>query len=284
MGSRLAGRLAGLGYPVVAWNRTADRVWPLMDRGVQAAASPRAVAERSDIVICMVWDSDALETVALGPQGFVAGLRAGQVVADCSTVEPEASVEIAAAVRATGADLLDTPVSGSLDAAESGQLMIMAGGRRASLERIRPVLSDLARSVLHVNERNGSGLALKLAINMQVAIQAVAWGEGLALAEHYGVDRMRATEVMLDSVIASPMLRYRAPFALEAPDEVWASAAQLLKDVTYAVNRSEGYAVAGRYAQELLGKVCAEGRGDREAAEVMVAAADGELRDEVSAS
>jgi 3-hydroxyisobutyrate dehydrogenase-like beta-hydroxyacid dehydrogenase len=137
--------------------------------------------------------------------------------------------------------------------------------------------------VQHVDIRNGSALVLKLAINMQVAIQAVAWGEGLALAEQFGIDRRAASRVMLDSVIASPMLKYRAPFALDPPAEVWASAAQLFKDVTYAVARSEGTAVAGRYARELLDKVCTDGRGDLEAAEVMVAAADGELADPVEA-
>jgi 3-hydroxyisobutyrate dehydrogenase-like beta-hydroxyacid dehydrogenase len=180
--------------------------------------------------------------------------------------------------------MLDTPVSGSLDAAESGQVMIMVGGPASALERARPVLEILGRSVQHVDVRNGSALVLKLAINMQVAIQAVAWGEGLALAEQFGIDRRDASRVMLDSVIASPMLKYRAPFALDPPAEVWASAAQLLKDVTYAVARADGNAVAGSYAGELLHKVCAEGRGDREAAEVMVAAADGELADRSEAS
>jgi 3-hydroxyisobutyrate dehydrogenase-like beta-hydroxyacid dehydrogenase len=231
----------------------------------------------------MVWDSPALQAIALGPDGFVAGLSADQVVADASTVEPEVSADIARAVTARGALMLDTPVSGSLDAAESGQVMIMVGGPTFALERARPVLDVLGRSVQHVDIRNGSALVLKLAINLQVAIQAVAWGEGLALAEQFGIDRRAASRVMLDSVIASPMLKYRAPFALDPPAEVWASAAQLFKDVTYAVTRSEGTAVAGRYARELLDKVCTDGRGDREAAEVMVAAADGELADRVEA-
>ncbi|MDQ1734285.1 MAG: hypothetical protein QOH56_536 [Pseudonocardiales bacterium] len=283
MGSRFAQRLLDTGHEVTVYNRTPAKLEGLRACGAHVVLTPRAVAENCDVLICMVWDSPALQAVALGPDGFVAGLSADQVVADASTVEPEVSADIARAVTARGALMLDTPVSGSLDAAESGQVMIMVGGPTSALERARPVLDILGRSVQHVDIRNGSALVLKLAINLQVAIQAVAWGEGLALAEQFGIDRRAASRVMLDSVIASPMLKYRAPFALDPPAEVWASAAQLFKDVTYAVARSEGTAVAGRYARELLDKVCADGRGDREAAEVMVAAADGELADRVEA-
>jgi 3-hydroxyisobutyrate dehydrogenase len=276
MGSRFARRLAGFGHPVHAWNRTPARVEALRDAGVVAEPTPRAVAERCELVLCMVWDSGALRSVAQGPDGFVAGLTARHVVLDASTVEPEVSAEIATAVADAGAAMLDTPVSGSLDAAESGRLMIMAGGPRNAFDRARPVLDVLARSVQHVSEVNGSALALKLAINLQVAVQEVAWGEGLALAAAFGIDRAHATRVMLDSVIASPMLRYRAPFVLDPPDEVWASAAQLFKDVSYAVERSDGRAVSGRHARDLLATICAGERADREAAELMIAAADGE--------
>jgi hypothetical protein len=173
------------------------------------------VAEHTDVLVCMVWDSAALKAMALGEDGFVAGLQPRHVIADASTVEPEVSAEIARLVGETGGVMLDTPVSGSLDAAESGQVMIMAGGPRTALEVIRPVLETLGRAVLHVSEKNGSGLTMKLAINMQVAAQEVAWGEGLALAEASGIDRSQAMAVMLGSVIASPMIKYRAPFVLQ---------------------------------------------------------------------
>ncbi|MCI2422343.1 NAD(P)-dependent oxidoreductase [Saccharopolyspora sp. K220] len=279
MGSRFARRLAALGHPVHAWNRTQARVEALRGTGIVPESTPRAVAEQSELLVCMVWDSAALRTVAQGSDGFLAGLTPRHVVADASTVEPEVSAEIAAIVGDTGAAMLDTPVSGSLDAAESGRLMIMASGNKSAFDRARPVLDALARSVQHVNEVNGSALALKLAINLQVAIQEVAWGEGLALAGAFGIDRAQATRVMLDSVIASPMLHYRAPFVLDPPDEVWASAAQLLKDVSYAVDRSEGRAVVGRRARDLLAGICTSGRADREAAELIIAAADGEQQD-----
>ncbi len=146
MGSRFARRLAGAGHEVHASNRTLSRAEALRDAGVRVQPSPRAVAEQADVLICMVWDSAALRAVALGADGFLAGLTQRHVVADCSTVEPEVSADIAAAVAQTGASMLDTPVSGSLDAAEAGQVMIMVGGPAAALDRARPVLERGSRS------------------------------------------------------------------------------------------------------------------------------------------
>ncbi|OLT07692.1 hypothetical protein BJF90_13485 [Pseudonocardia sp. CNS-004] len=274
MGSRFVRRLRDAGFDVYVWNRTPARAARLAPTGARPCPSPRAVAESSDVVLMMLWDSPALDAVVHGPDGVLAGLQPGAVVVDASTVEPEASAAVAQEVRAAGGDMLDTPVSGSLDAAEAGRLLIMVGGPSAALERARPVLDVLGDRVVHVGERNGSGLALKLAVNMQVAAQAVAWGEALTLVEGYGIGRDRATEVMLGSVVASPMLHYRAPFVLEPPAEVWASADQLRKDVVYAVARTPETAASARHALALLERLCAEGRGDREAAELMVAAAE----------
>jgi 3-hydroxyisobutyrate dehydrogenase-like beta-hydroxyacid dehydrogenase len=246
--------------------------------GVILHLTPCELAEHVDVVISMVWDSAALLQIMTGDEGVISGLSAGQIVADSSTVEPEISAQLAMLVAERGAAMLDIPVSGSLDAAESGQLTIMVGGPSDVLSRIRPTLETLGRTILHVGERNGSGLAIKLAVNMQVAAQAVAWGEGLALAAEYGIGREKATEVMLQSVVASPMLRYRAPFALRAPDEIWASAEQLRKDVGYAVTRSAGRARAGAHALGLLDDVCRSGRGGREAAELIVEAAEAKIQ------
>jgi 3-hydroxyisobutyrate dehydrogenase-like beta-hydroxyacid dehydrogenase len=279
MGSRFARRFSSAGYEVHVYNRTRDRAAALEDLGVQVRKSPRELAERSDVVISMVWDSEALTQVMTGSDGVLGGLGPGKIVADASTVEPEVSARLAELVAERGAAMLDIPVSGSLDKAAAGELTLMVGGSAAVLERVRPVLEVLGNSVLHVGERNGSGLVIKLAVNMQVAAQAVAWGEGLALAAEYGIGRKTATQVMLHSVIASPMLTYRAPFVLAPPDEVWATAAQLRKDVAYAVERSAGSARAAAHALELLDDICRSGRGDREAAELIVQAASPQVRE-----
>jgi 3-hydroxyisobutyrate dehydrogenase-like beta-hydroxyacid dehydrogenase len=274
MGSRFARRLADAGYAVSLWNRTRSRAEQLTEvAAVQVCDTPRELAEAVDIVLCMVWDSEALLEVVEGEDGILAAMRPGKVVADLSTVEPEVSIKVAAAVAERGGVMLDSPVSGSLDAAEAGTVVIMVGGPSAGLEVVGEVFDVLGRAVLHAGEANGAGLAMKLAINLQVAIQEVGFGEGLALAQAFGIERGRATEIMLQSVIASPMLHYRVPFVSAPPQEVWASAAQLRKDVRYALDRIPGEAGAGAVARKLLDQVISDGRGDREAAELIVEAA-----------
>jgi 3-hydroxyisobutyrate dehydrogenase-like beta-hydroxyacid dehydrogenase len=273
MGGRLAARLLAAGHPVYGYNRTPERMAPLVAQGLTACATPREVAERAEVVLSMVWGSDALRAVTEGPDGLLASLGERHVYADLSTVEPQACREVAAAVAARGAAMLDCPVSGSLDAAAEGRLVFLVGGPAAALARIRPVLDELAAEIVHVGEANGLGLTLKLAVNLQVALQSVAWGEAMVVAERVGITRERATEAMLTSVIASPMLRYRAPFLLQEPAEVWASAAQLRKDVGYAVSDGAG-TPAGDLALRLLDAICAAGEGDREAAQLMRFVAD----------
>jgi 3-hydroxyisobutyrate dehydrogenase-like beta-hydroxyacid dehydrogenase len=275
MGSRIARRLLAAGYQVHGWNRTPGRALALAADGLTVWSTPREVAEHAPVVLSMVWDSAALRDITRPPDGLLAGLSAGHVYVDMSTVEPEASAEVARAVARTGAAMLDCPVSGSLDAAESGNLVLLAGGPAAALERARPVLAHLGRQLVHLGNRPGLGLALKLAVNLQVAIQEVAWGEALLIAERAGISRPAATEAMLASVIASPMLRYRAPFVLAPPAEVWASAAQLRKDVGYATAAARRPLPAGSVALALLDAVCAAGEGDTEAAALARYVADG---------
>lgn len=266
MGGRIARRLLAAGYRVHGWNRTASRVAPLAADGLVPHPTPRAVAAEASLLISMVWDSTALDDITRPPDGLFAGLHEGHVLVDMSTVEPAASARVAAEVASRGAAMLDCPVSGSLDAAESGQLVLLAGGPATALGRARPVLEHLGRQLIYLGGEPGLGLALKLAVNLQVAIQEVAWGEGLAIAERAGISRATATEAMLASVIASPMLRYRAPFVLDPPEEVWASAAQLRKDVEYALGAGGGVLPAGQVAHALLDAVCATGEADTEAA------------------
>jgi 3-hydroxyisobutyrate dehydrogenase-like beta-hydroxyacid dehydrogenase len=274
MGGRMAARLLAAGHRVHGWNRSPERVAPLAAAGLVPHATPREVAEHAGTVLVMVWDSEALLAVAEGPDGLLSGVTGDHVLVDLSTVEPHVSRQVAARVRERGGRMLDCPVSGSLDAAEAGTLALLAGGPSDALDRVRPALDVLAGRIVHIGQDNGLGLTLKLAVNLQVALQAVAWGEAMVVAEDAGVDRATATEAMLASVIASPMLRYRAPFLLREPAEVWASAAQLRKDVAYAVSGTGGHTPAGDHALRLLDAICAAGDGDREAAQLMRHVAD----------
>lgn len=267
MGSRMARRLLAAGYRVHGWNRSPGKAAALEADGLVAWPTPRQVAGHVRIVLSMVWDSAALLDITRPPDGLLAELTPEHVLIDLSTVEPEVAAGVSAEAADRGAAMLGCPVSGSLDAAESGTLTILAGGPAAALDRVRPVLGHLARQVIHLGDDVRIGLTLKLAVNLQVAVQAVAWGEGLLIAERAGLSRVAATEAMLASVIASPMLRYRAPFVLREPDEVWASAAQLRKDVSYAAEAAGGAEAlpAGRTALSLLDAVCGGGEADAEA-------------------
>jgi 3-hydroxyisobutyrate dehydrogenase-like beta-hydroxyacid dehydrogenase len=234
MGGRLAGRLLDAGYQVHGYNRTKDKASALIERGLIWNETPREVAAAVDIVFTMVTDDSALSLVNVGPDGILAGLRAGQVYVDMSTVSPAASIDMSRRVSDTGAQMLDAPVSGSVPQAESGTLTIMVGGDEHAFAIAEPVLSELGSKVTRIGG-NGQGLVLKLAINISLAAQIVAFSEGLALAECSGIDSALAAEVMADSPIGSPMLKARVPMILELPAQAWFDVALLHKDIRLAL-------------------------------------------------
>jgi 3-hydroxyisobutyrate dehydrogenase-like beta-hydroxyacid dehydrogenase len=233
MGSRIAGRLLDAGHPVSATNRTAAKARPLIERGLVWLGTARDVAASTDVVLSMVTDDDALEAITSGPDGLLAGLGAGQVYVDMSTVSPQASRRLAERVGALGARMLDAPVSGSIPQAESGTLAIMVGGEPDAFAAVEPLLRELGRTVTHVGP-SGQGLVLKLAINISLAVQTLAFSEGLLLAERAGVDPDVAAEVMSTSSIGSPMLKARTPLLLHLPDHAWFDVELMQKDIRLA--------------------------------------------------
>jgi len=234
MGGGIARRLLAAGHTVHGYNRTREKAAPLEALGLVREDSPRAVAEAADVVLSMVTNASALKAIAEGEDGIIAGLGPGKVWIDHSTASPAVSRELAENVRALGADMLDAPVSGSVSTLEEGRLSIMVGGNREAFERVKPILLDVGPKVTHVGE-NGQALLLKIAINLSLHVQMVAFCEGLLLAEKDGIDREVAVDVMLSSVIASPMLKYRGPFVLEPPDEAWFDVNMMQKDMLLAL-------------------------------------------------
>ena len=234
MGGRIAGRLLDSGYPVVGTNRTPERAAPLVQRGLLWRDTPRHVAAAADVVLSSVADDAALDAVATGADGVLAGLRPGTVYADMSTASPQVSQGLAQRVRRLGAEMLDAPVSGSAPQAEAGQLTIMVGGAERAYERVLPVLRKLG-SVVRIGE-NGQGLLLKLAINISLAEQIVAFGEGVLLAERGGIDRRLAVDVMTASAIGSPLLKGRAPLVVDPTGPVWFDIALMQKDLGLALD------------------------------------------------
>jgi 3-hydroxyisobutyrate dehydrogenase-like beta-hydroxyacid dehydrogenase len=234
MGGGIVRRLLAAGHKVHGYNRTREKARPLEEAGLVLEDSPRAVAERADIVFSMVTNASALRAVAEGNDGVLAGLRPGTVWVDHSTASPAVSREFAERVRALGAEMVDAPVSGSVSTLEEGRLSIMVGGSSDAFERVEPILRDIGPKVTHVGD-NGQALLLKIAINLSLHVQMVAFCEGLLLAEKDGIDREVAVDVMLSSVIASPMLKYRGPFVLESPDEAWFDVNMMQKDMLLAL-------------------------------------------------
>ena len=237
MGGKVVERLLADGWAVTGWNRTASKAEPLAARGMRLAGSPREAAEASDVVLSMVTDTRAVEEVAGGPNGILEGLGPGKVYADMSTIAPEASRRLAERVVETGGAMLDAPVSGSVATLEAGELAIMVGGDESAFERARPVLLAIGPKVTRVGD-NGKALVVKVSINLALVVQVVGFCEGVALAEKGGVDRGAAVEAMLNSVVSSPVLRYRGPFVLEGrmPESAWADVDLQQKDLLLALD------------------------------------------------
>jgi 3-hydroxyisobutyrate dehydrogenase-like beta-hydroxyacid dehydrogenase len=238
MGSRIASRLVDAGNDVYGTNRTRSRAQPLIELGLRWCDTPREVAAVVDVIFSMVTDDEALEAVTSGPDGVLAGLRPGQVYVDMSTVSPRASRVVAEQVKSSGAEMLDAPVSGSIPQAESGTLAIMVGGDEQAFGKVEPLLREVGHAVTRVGE-NGQGLVLKLAINISLAVQTLAFSEGLLLAERDGVDPRIAAEVMSATPIGSPMLKARIPLLLDLPKQAWFDIAMMQKDIRLALDAAQ---------------------------------------------
>jgi 3-hydroxyisobutyrate dehydrogenase-like beta-hydroxyacid dehydrogenase len=234
MGSRMAARLLEAGHQVHGTDRTASNAEALVARGLVRQGTPREVAAAAEVTFSSVSDDAAVEAITSGPAGILAGLGPGKVYVDMSTISPRTSRRVAAQVRARGADMLDAPVSGSVPAAEDGTLVIMVGGAEQTFRAVEPLLRTLGRTVTQVGV-NGQALLLKLAINLNLGVQMLAFSEGVLLAERGGIDRKSAVAVMTDSAIGSPMLRARAPFVLDLPEDAWFDVHLMRKDLGLAL-------------------------------------------------
>ena len=233
MGGTMATRLLSAGYEVYGNVRLREHARALEEAGVRWRDTPREVAEAAEVVLTSLPDDAALESAASGPDGLLAGLAGGKVWVDVSTVSPRVSRELAERASERGAALLDAPVSGSVPQVQSGTLTIMVGGNGDAYRRVEPVLREFGTPT-HVGE-NGQGLALKLAINISLAVQILAYSEGLLLATRFGIDPAVATRVMTESPIGSPMLKARAPLVLALPEEAWFAVSLMHKDIALAL-------------------------------------------------
>jgi 3-hydroxyisobutyrate dehydrogenase-like beta-hydroxyacid dehydrogenase len=263
MGAGIAQRLRDAGHDVTGWNRTKAKAQPLLDAGMGWADTPRELAARSDVLFTMLTDSRALDATAGGDDGILAGLRPGTVWSDLSTIAPDASVELAERAHERGAFFLDTPVSGSPATLAAGQMSVMVGGDRAAFEHVEEVLAAIGPKVTYIGP-NGQAILTKVAINLALVVSVTAFAEAVALVERAGVDREAVVDAALKSVIASPVLGYRAPLLVDDTD-VYADVDLQQKDLVLA--------------QELARRLGAAVPTCSATSEMLSAARGGELRE-----
>jgi 3-hydroxyisobutyrate dehydrogenase-like beta-hydroxyacid dehydrogenase len=234
MGGEMVNRLLGKGHILTGYNRTRSKAEWLIQKGMKWADSPRAVVAAADVTFSMVTNSAALGMIAEGTDGMLAALAPGKTLVDMSTVSPSFSRSIAAKVREKGADMVDAPVSGSVITLQEGKLSVMVGGRRETFERVKTLLYDIGPKVTYVGD-SGLALVMKIATNLSLAVQMLAFSEGILLAEKSGIAREVAVDVLTHSAVASPMIQYRGPFVLQMPKEAWFNVNMMQKDMLLAL-------------------------------------------------
>ena len=270
MGSAMTRRLLAAGHPVTGYNRTRAKAEALASQGMTVADSARAAAEGADFVLSMVTDSEALQDVALRPDGILAGLKKGAVWAEMSTVSPVVTRMLGERVAQQGAIMLDAPVSGSTVTIAQGQLSFIVGGDEAALERVRPYLLAIGPTITHVGAL-GLAVTMKIAINLGIAIQMLAFSESVLLAEKSGISREKAVEALLKGVTASPLLKYRGPFVLGMPDEALFNVVLMQKDLHLALEQGRAVGVplpATGLVHEMLTAARGLGLGEKDFAAV----------------
>jgi 3-hydroxyisobutyrate dehydrogenase len=267
MGQPMAHNLLDAGFPLTVHNRTLERCEPFAARGARVADSPADLARAADVVITMVADGPAAEAVYEGPDGVLAGLGSGDVVLEMSTIGPELARSLAERAAERGAELLDAPVSGSIPAARDAQLVVMVGGETEAFERARPVLDVLSRTHHHLGP-SGAGAAMKLAVNALIGVTNLALSEVMVAAERSGIPRDRVLDVLADSAIGSPYIKYKREAFLD-PDsvEVFFTVRLMKKDLGLAVDLGRSTDVpmlSVALADEALTLVAASGYGEED--------------------
>jgi 3-hydroxyisobutyrate dehydrogenase-like beta-hydroxyacid dehydrogenase len=235
MGGEMVSRLLDKGHSVTGYNRTRSKAERLIKKGMKWGDTPAAVCAAADVTFSMVTNEKALGAVMEGPQGILGALTAGKFLIDMSTVSPGYSRAVAAKAREKGADMIDAPVSGSVVTLQEGKLSVMVGGRRETFERVKPILDDIGPKVTYVGD-NGLALSMKIATNLSLAVQMMAFSEGVLLAEKSGIQREVAVDVLVHSAVASPMIKYRGPFVLAMPAEAWFDVNMMQKDMMLALD------------------------------------------------
>jgi 3-hydroxyisobutyrate dehydrogenase len=266
MGSGMARRLLGAGFPLTVFNRNRDKATAFAKDGARIAESPRDAATAADVIVSMVADDNASRAMWLGDNGALAGVKPGAALIESSTITPDWVTELAESARARGCELIDAPVTGSKNQAAAGELNFLVGGSPAALEKARPVLSAMSRSITHLGA-TGSGALLKLLNNFLCGVQAASYAEAMVLIERSGLDRAKALEILLGGAPGSGLGKTVTP-RMAARDYTPNFLLKLMaKDLGYAMKEGERHSVPMKTAGcalEIFKQAIAGGDSDRD--------------------
>ena len=271
MGQAIVGRLLAAGFRLTVYNRTRAKADEIIARGAAWADSPAEVAGRSDIIMTILTDDQAVEQVFLGERGLLEGDCAGKLFVEMSTIRTTTIHQLRPQVELPGARLLDAPVSGTVEPARRGELLVMVGGEPGDLERARPIFEQISRRIAHMGP-SGAGTTMKLALNMPMAIFEAGLAEAMAIGHQFGLGVAQMLDIYLDSPLASPMLRYVATRLLDESHESSFDVTGVRKDLLAMVATGQGAGVptpTGAAAQALFAAATGAGYGKRDLAFVV---------------
>jgi 3-hydroxyisobutyrate dehydrogenase len=271
MGSGMAGRLLDAGYPLTIWNRSPDKAKAFADRGARIARSPREAAMSANVVISMLSDVVVCRDVWLGRGEALLGSAPGTILVESSTVTVEWVHELDQAAKEAGCELVDAPVTGSKPQAASGQLLFLAGGAAAAVERLTPVLKAMGRDVVHVGGV-GAGARLKLINNFLSGSQVAALAEALSLIERSGLDVQKSLGVLTEGAPGSPLVKLLSGRMVSKQYDPNFLLRLMAKDLRYAVAEAEAQALdldMGRAALRVFEHAITAGQGDEDMSAVV---------------
>lgn len=251
MGVGMAGRLLAANYPLTVYNRNREKAQPFSKAGAFVAGSPREAASRAEIIISMVADDVASRNIWLGNHGALAGVSAGSVLIECSTLTVGWIKELAAAAAANKCEFLDAPVTGTKPHAASGELVFLVGGSESALATVRPVLSVLGHEIIHLGP-NGRGALLKLINNFVCGVQAASFAEAAALIDAGGLDREKALAVLTNGAPGSGLVQRIAERAAAENFTPNFLLRLMAKDLGYALNEASQRGIELQTAESAL--------------------------------
>lgn len=264
LGKAIVKRLLNTGHNVLVYNRTKQKTDSLRELGAQIAESPKQLAERSELVIMIVKDVAAVETVSFGYDGIIHGKHEKLVVADMSTISPISSRKIAKKYIEHGIPMIDCPVMGGPPLAENGKLVVMIGGSKNIYEKCKPVFDSLGERTFYLGD-NGSGEAMKLAMNLQISILALSLSEGIMLAKKSGLDPLLFLEVLNSTYFKTGMSINKGPKMVKenfSPTFFLSMMQKDLAEIIYTAKQFGANLPTAKLANELYEKAVKEGLGD----------------------